>query len=260
MANRSPPPGSESSEEGRALLSVGIGAVGAIVKPGAEMVVGVAQVAQVGIFWWLARRGQRSVRYSHVLESSGLLLNVTTSAWLGRFVVGAFAREHSFVTSEGALMTDAYILMLHVAGIGLLLAVRAALVPSSPRRTAFVTAIVGAPLVMSTFLVATTGAGLAVRALDSSAYPWLPATAAKLWVYVIITCAIISWVIYGLRVEVREAQRLGQYVLEQKVGEGGMGEVYRARHGMMRRPSALKLMRATGPARATSFASSARSS
>jgi serine/threonine-protein kinase len=71
----------------------------------------------------------------------------------------------------------------------------------------------------------------------------MPAGLVIVWSFVVITSTVVSHVIFGLRAEVREARKLGQYVIERKIGEGGMGEVYRARHGMMRRPSALKLLR-----------------
>ncbi len=262
MPSQRSSPLSDHSEEGRAflqarvalfwkviffivLLGTGLGLVGAVASPGFDLLLTIASTLNAGILWWIASTGERTIRVSRWLDAGGLLINSVIGALTGRYLLATFANDHGLATMQAVNMADGYVSMLQLDGMGLMMAIRAALVPSSPRRTALVTAAFAVPMIVVTAsLLPVEDGGLTWRGLDSGALPWLPGGSAMMWGFTIITCTVISWVIYGLRAEVREARRLGQYVIEKKIGGGGMGEVYRARHGMMRRPSAIKLLRA----------------
>jgi eukaryotic-like serine/threonine-protein kinase len=254
--------GTDTSEEARAflqdrvglfwkvgfffmLIATTLGIEGPLAQPGVDLVLDVVLLVMAGVLWWSCRRGRRSFRFLRIVEGGGLMAYFCISSMLGRYVLAGFVRDEALITAEGRLMADGYLGALGLIGTALLLVIRAALVPSSPRRTIVYTALFSLPYILvSTLIVPTWEGGFAIRAADSGAFPWLPASLLMMWGFVLFTSTVISRVIFGLRKEVREARRLGQYVLEHKIGEGGMGEVYRARHGMMRRPSALKLLRA----------------
>jgi hypothetical protein len=113
---------------------------------------------------------------------------------------------------------------------------RAILVPATPARTAGVSLLASVPVILA-LLAYDVGPPVAdyPRGIDRV---W-----SLLWtVSAVVVATLTSRVIYGLREEIREARRLGQYTLEEKLGEGGMGEVYRASHALLRRPTAIKLV------------------
>ncbi len=60
-------------------------------------------------------------------------------------------------------------------------------------------------------------------------------------------CAALAWLgsryLYRIGLELRAARQLGRYRLVERIGAGGMGEVWRAEHDMLARPAALKLVR-----------------
>jgi len=114
---------------------------------------------------------------------------------------------------------------------------RAALVPSEPRRTAWISAASVAAIPFATFFLFR---GVP-RELDL--VPGAVVTQATLWAtFIVVLATLISNIIFHLRRSVARARRLGQYELLEKIGEGGMGVVYRAEHEMLRRPTAIKLL------------------
>jgi hypothetical protein len=258
MPRQKPSPTTEDSEEARGFLQTRLAlfwkvlfcfnlaggvlglAGGGMVKPGPDTVITFGSIVLSGFLWWLCRRRKRSIRFCRIVDGGGLLVVAIVGTFLTRYILVGFVREHSVVTAEGSLMADGYVVMIDLFPTAMFLAIRAALIPSSPRRTVIVTAMVGVPkILLSSILVPAVGGGLAWRGANSGAFP---TTSIMMWTIATITCTVISRVVYGLRAEVREARRFGQYVLERKIGEGAMGVVYRATHAMLRRPAAIKLL------------------
>jgi len=108
----------------------------------------------------------------------------------------------------------------------------------------------GVPVVGASCWLPQFGFGVATQIDASEAYRPLRVLQLifAVLVLLLLLCATALFVISNLtwRRRLTEAElklkQLGQYMLEEKIGEGGMGVVYRARHALMRRDTAVKLL------------------
>ena len=109
------------------------------------------------------------------------------------------------------------------------------IVPSAPRQTmlAVAAAVAMVPLSIASMPL-----------IGLPAAPFINYVAPTLFATISGVLAVIgSRVIYGIARDAAMAREMGSYKLEAILGKGGMGEVRRARHRLLTRPAAIKLLR-----------------
>lgn len=187
------------------------------------------------VIWDATGRGQRSYVAVRTLE----LLFMTAA-------IGVYATLPLFppIEGHGGVLT-----MFSPIPMAVVVLLRSAVIPSPPWLSVLVGLVWG--VVMTTANVLgwegiTLNFSASVIADPEAKFidPWVIPLALGVLTTLAFSfvAGVMSDVVHGLQNRVRNAMQLGQYTLLQKLGEGGMGVVYRARHQLLRRPTAVKLL------------------
>jgi serine/threonine protein kinase len=139
-----------------------------------------------------------------------------------------------------AAQPDEKQLMAGLFALTVTMMARAVLIPSTAKRTLLLSLFASVPLIVVSILFHRPAP---MPGFSSTFLHSLITVNAVLWLNIAVTLSTVtSRTIYGLRQQVKAASEIGQYTLEEKIGRGGMGEVWRARHRMLIRPAAVKLV------------------
>jgi serine/threonine-protein kinase len=178
----------------------------------------------VALAAWLRCRGAQMTK--RTLETLDIGVTVSVS-WL-ICSLALTGREANF----GVVLAFSIVI-----GVAYVIVGRSIVVPSSQLRTLWISIVAALPTI-AFFVLRQARIVFASPAIErvfiAFAVGWL--------VFAIIVAAANSRQLFGLRATLREIGKLGQYTLDTKIGEGGMGAVYRATHAMLRRPAAVKLL------------------
>lgn len=214
------------------LLTVRMGSVDAALAAQmalGRIIVAVVILPSVAIAWWLRSTTRRPM---HLLRRVELVLIA------GFTVCIALAMAVDFPS----LVTSLYVAPLDLglsqaAWMSLMIVAYGVMIPNSWKRTVRVIGfMLAATLVVDVWNFSQHAVAASVTATFLVAQ----------WSTLFGFTAFAAFGAYRIEVAneaARDALRLGQYVLVERLGEGGMGEVHRAEHRLLRRPCAVKLIR-----------------
>jgi eukaryotic-like serine/threonine-protein kinase len=159
---------------------------------------------------------------------------------LGALDVGSLLWAGSALAMMAA-QPDPKQLMAGLFALSVTMMARAVLIPSTAKRTFVLSWISAAPLLLVSFVFHESPQ---MPGFSTGFLKLLVSVNAFLWLMISVTLSTVtSATIYGLRQQVKRATEIGHYTLEERIGAGGMGEVWRAHHRMLIRPAAVKLVK-----------------
>jgi len=184
-----------------------------------------------------------------MLVSSLVVLVLARSGWLSPaqvvtlglvyMVVFAFCIPLSQYYNAFAGIDPVYLSgdLIGVSPVALWMLFFTVLVPSKPRHALIALTLSGSAVPVTIALLARYGYAPKLPVADFIDLFVGP------YVFVVLMSYIAARIIYRLGTDIRRARELGSYHLLEPIGRGGMGEVWRAKHNMLARPAAVKLIR-----------------
>ena len=183
-----------------------------------NLVIMFAVTATNGMVWFLTRKSKQGFYGTIAIAASTTLMLCASYTYVA-------------TSNNDSVPTPAVSSLFALVIVATILFLRASLIPTPAPATALVgTLCMSFPL-----------------------YACRPAISGAGWVFtlwcivialvIVAVTVVTSYTVYGVERRAHAAARVGQYQVERLVGQGGMGEVYLAKHALLNRPTAIKLLR-----------------